>query len=338
MLYFEAGKDFDSKAFRIPFCEVTNDGVVIVGGDVRYDHSGDVGNIDIGIARSLDKGESFQDKKIILSNHRLVENSRIIDACILVARNTNRVFVFGHCIDSNNLWEDTSDPEAIDAYMVYTYSDDNGLTWSAPISLAHLKDESMVSLFPGPGKGIMMADGTLVVPCQIKTNERDGVPPIQSCIIFSKDGGESWQYGGGRVEEYSSECQAVEMAPGILMLNCRSYAGYRRVYVSDDLGQTWTPHETNNNTLIEPYACQASLDLMTRENGELCYVFCNPHSSQERAHITLQISSDAIHWECYKELVEELTYGYTCVCHEGQTIYTAVEYTGSIALYRTELK
>lgn len=338
MFYFEAEKDFGSKAFRIPFCEVTNDGVLIVGGDVRYDHSGDVGNIDLGIARSLDQGRSFQNKQIVLSNHRIVAHSRIIDGCILVNRKTNRVFVFGHCIDSNALWEQTSDPQRIDAYMVYTYSDDNGITWSAPISLAYLKDETMVSLFPAPGKGITMADGTLVVPCQIKTNETEGLPPIQSCIIVSKDGGLTWQYGGGRVPEFSSECQTVEMAPGVLMLNCRSYIGYRRVYVSHDLGVQWIPHETNSNTLIEPHACQASLDLVKCEDGTSKYVFCNPHSTSKRERITLQLSTDAVNWECYEELVAGETYGYTCVCHEAQMLYTAVEHTGSIALYRTKLE
>lgn len=330
--YFAAKEDFDSAYFRIPFCEITNNDVLIVGGDVRYDGVSDMGNIDVGIARSLDHGRTFVDKQIVLKNHREVENSRIIDACILIDRMTNRVFLFGHCINSNEFWERVSTPGQIEAYMVYKYSDDEGLTWSEEISLEHLKDDSMVSLFPAPGKGITMSNGILVVPCQIRTDEKEGRPSIQSCIIISKDHSKTWEFKGGRVEGFSSECQVVELDNGELMLNCRSYASYRCVYLSKDLGQTWGAHSTNCNTLVEPYACQASLD-KTHINEESVYVFCNPNSLQERDHITLKISQDTVNWQEARLLVEERTDGYSCICSKKDTLYIAVERTGDIQVH-----
>ena len=329
--YFKSGEDFNSKSFRIPFVEVTNNWVIIAGGDVRYDGPSDLGNISIGITRKITSESKWVHKQVVLDNHRKVENSRIIDGCILVDRSVNRTFIFGHCIDSDHLWEREKDPSNIDAYMVYTYSDDDGETWSDEISLKHLKDDTMVSLFPAPGKGIQLDDGTLVVPCQIKTNE-DNVPQIQSTLIYSKDGGQTWHHNKGRVSEFSSECQLVEIEPGKIVINCRGYCGYRRVFITEDLGTTFIPHETNCNTLIEPVACQGSLDKVSF-NGKDIYVFCNPNDSKERKNITLKYSEDLVNWNELITLVEEETYGYTCVTHHKENLYIAVERTGDMELY-----
>ena len=61
--YFRQDVDFRSQYFRIPFCDVTNNGVLIAGGDVRYAGATDFQQIDIGIARSVDFGQSWTDKK-----------------------------------------------------------------------------------------------------------------------------------------------------------------------------------------------------------------------------------------------------------------------------------
>ena len=63
-------------------------------------------------------------------------------------------------------------------------------------------------------------------------------------------------HGGG-------ECQAVQLGDGSIMLNMRNTNSaqrepYRGVYITRDLGQTWQPHPTHLNTLIEP-ACNGSL-------------------------------------------------------------------------------
>ena len=44
-------------------------------------------------------------------------------------------------------------------------STDDGLTWSAPVNLTRqVKQEAWNFTFQGPGRGITMDDGTLVVP------------------------------------------------------------------------------------------------------------------------------------------------------------------------------
>jgi len=77
------------------------------------------------------------------------------------------------------------------------------------------------------------------------------------------------------------------------MLNMRNnHELYRAVYVTKNLGETWYPHPTNRNTLIEPH-CNGSLIRFNyqqaRENKHLL-LFSNPRSQKARTHQTIQVS------------------------------------------------
>lgn len=112
--------------------------------------------------------------------------------------------------------------------------------------------------------------------------------------MTSRDHGRTWSvgnpgYSGG------NECQAALLNDGQIMLNIRNdYERYRAVVVTDDLGRTWTPHETSRNTLIEPN-CNGSLiriDWTEAGRPRNALVFSNPHSQKARTHQTLQVSLD----------------------------------------------
>jgi sialidase-1 len=64
--------------------------------------------------------------------------------------------------------------------------------------------------------------------------------------------------------------------------------------VTRDLGKTWTPHQTNRKSLIEPN-CNGSLYRFEyRQNGKVGSVllFANPHSQKRRINHTIQVSFD----------------------------------------------
>ena len=81
---------------------------------------------------------------------------------------------------------------------------------------------------PGPGVGIQLRSGRLVVPCD---NMVAGSKVQQSHVILSDDGGKTWRIGGV-VGPQCDECQVVELADGRLMLNIRSYRGDHRRLVA----------------------------------------------------------------------------------------------------------
>ena len=76
------------------------------------------------------------------------------------------------------------------------------------------------------------------------------------------------------------------------MLNCRNeaYGGKRIVYVTNDMGETWQPHESNSKTLNDP-TCQASLvSVDTKKYGRVL-LFSNPWI-HGRSNMSIRASQD----------------------------------------------
>jgi len=318
---------------RIPFCETTNSGSIIVGADLREGTTSDQAAISIGIVRSTDGGLTFGNQQIIMSHTNESEWDRVMDGTILVDRQTGRVFVFAHSIKSIDRWEKTNKIGNYPFDCVYVYSDDDGLSWSEVHSfrdILSVDDSAIVSVFGGVGHGITMSDGTLVLPIQAKMANEDYPDHynIQSGIAYSKDRGVTW-----RCESflpcYSSECMAVEYEKGKLMLNCRSYIGKRRVFTTDNLGKEWIPH-ISDQSIIEPRACQGTLHKIGRWG-----FFLNPQNEKTRSNLTLQLSNDFTSWHSILELYQERSFGYSCLCNDGYNIYAVLETMGeSIVFYR----
>jgi sialidase-1 len=204
--------------------------------------------------------------------------------------------------------------------FLITKSSDDGLTWSEPVNLTHLKKREWWLFAPAPGRGITMTDGTLVLPTQGR--DETGVP--FSNITWSKDGGKSWVTSNPATKN-TTECTVVELENGDLMLNMRDNRNRgneelngRSVFVTSDLGETWTEHPTSRKALVEP-TCMASLHKHTyydegKEKSLLLFV--NPASAFRRNNITLKVSyDDGNTWpeEQYILLDEYSGRGYSCI-------------------------
>jgi hypothetical protein len=318
----------DSGYCRIPFVEITNNGVVVAGSDFRANAS-DHTKIDIGVIRSLDNGKTWQDKQLVLTNNNVVSNSRKMDGTILINRNTNRIFVFGLVFDMTEQWQTSTSPIWD---FVYKFSDDDGQTWSTERSLKHLfnSDSSVKIAWGGVGKGITMKDGTLVLPIQI-VNTDETPYSMQSSIIVSTDGGNTWVWSGSRVPAQTSECNVVEHKTGELLLNARSDFKTRRIFTSANLGVLWEPHETDGDTLIEPN-CQASMDIVN-VSGKEYGLFLNPYASLLRENITLQATENFVNYYPVKTLNKGVTDGYGCLANYNGQIVAVIEKRGDIEFH-----
>ena len=167
-----------------------------------------------------------------------------------------------------------------------TRSDDDGLTWAKPVEITKdVKKPGWTWYATGPGVGIQLKSGRLLIPCDSKS---DGGKVRESHVILSDDGGRSWKLGGV-VGPGCNECQAVELSDGSVMLNMRTYMGNNRrlVAVSKDGGETFSP-PVPDKELIEP-VCQASiLRLGGLSDG---IAFSNP-ASLKREKMTVRLSKD----------------------------------------------
>ena len=309
-------------SYRIPGLVTLKNGDLMAVYDIRWTTSFDLqADIDIGFQVSRDGGRSWGKMKVAMDMGEYgglpKDQNGTGDPCVLVDDKTGDIYIFAiwaHGLEgSYSIFNSKTglDPSDV-AQMVMVKSTDGGRTWSKPVNLTpSVKDPSWSTIFQGPGRGITMQDGTLVVPIQIW--DKDKVP--SAGIMYSKDRGENWT-----VSEMASvnvcEDQVVEIEPGVLMLNMRNHGVAdrdRKVCLSRDLGKTWTPLAEDPvlgpvESLVEP-VCQASL-----LKAEDVLLFANPATDKARNMFTLKASRDSGRTWSYSLLLdEESGWGYSCM-------------------------
>jgi sialidase-1 len=336
-----AGQD-NCNTYRIPGLVTTNRGTLIAVYDNRYNNSKDLQeDIDIGMSRSTDGGQTWAPMKVIMDmgeyGGRPQHLNGIGDPCVLYDPVTNTLWVAALWMSGSNydqmLWWASKPGLKPDetGQLVLVKSTDDGLTWSQPINItSQIKDPSWQLLLQGPGRGITMKDGTLVFPAQFKadigTKAIDGGQySCHSTIVYSKDSGKTWKIGTG-AKSNTTEAQVVELANGSLMLNMRDdrnrsdkgATNGRAVATTSDSGKTWTTHSSSNSALPEPN-CQASIiGIDVKIDGKIQHIlfFSNPNNKNARTNMTIKASLDeGKTWpsQYQLELNAATGYGYSCM-------------------------
>lgn len=337
--------------YRIPGLTTTNEGSLLAVYDVRRDSRRDLqGNMDIGVSRSTDGGNTWEPMRIALDMGEWgglpQKFNGVSDANILVDKNTGTIYLAGlwmhGVINAEGVWQENLTEESDvwnhqwrtkgsqpglgvkqSSQFLITKSTDDGKTWSDPINLTEMcKDPKWWLWAPAPGHGITLKDGTLVMP----TQGRDENGSAFSNITYSKDGGKTWKTSKP-ASHNTTECMAVELSNGEIMLNIRdnrngenkSETNGRAIMVTDDLGETWTEHPTSHGALIEP-KCMASIHRHDYVNNEgvskHMLVFSNPNSKYKRIKQTIKVSfDDGKTWpeKYWVELDEGSGSGYSCI-------------------------
>lgn len=283
--------------YRIPGLACSNKGTLLAVFDLRHKNSGDLpADVDVGLARSIDQGKTWQKNQVILDYDKNEKDSKgngVGDPCILVDRKTGTIFVAALWSKGNRGWNGSGpglSPEETGQFVI-TKSSDDGVTWSKPINItAKIKgrDAKWRLCFQGPGSGIQLKDGTLVFPAQYR--EASGI--AHSCFIFSSDSGDTWTISSPAIpgKPPTSESQIAELNDGSLLLSMRdeSRSGKRawaRFQPDSGLaGGKWV----ENWSVVDDPTCMASL--IRHPDGLL--FFSNPSSPKQRVALTVRASSD----------------------------------------------
>jgi sialidase-1 len=271
---------------RIPaLCTVNK--TVLAFCEGRKNGRGDSGDIDLLLRRSTDGGKTWGPVQVIADDGP----NTVGNPCPVVDRKSGTIWL----LLTQNLGSDTERTiragTSKDTRRVWVMkSSDEGLTWSKPIDVTRsVKKPTWTWYATGPGCGIQLSTGRLLVPCD---HTEAGTKTNRSHVIYSDDGGATWKLGGV-LGEKTNECQVVERSDGSLLLNMRSYHGKNRraLATSKDGGLTWSP-VTLDEALIEP-VCQASLLRYDSPKGGARgrLLFANPASAR-REKLTLRLSDD----------------------------------------------
>ena len=288
---FVGGLD-DVHTYRIPALLVAPGGTLLAFCEARKVSIGDATPTDMVLKRSTDGGRIWQPMQRLVIGQ---DNEAIMNPCPVVDGNTVLLF----CTNAHKKGQRHNQ------HLLLSSTDD-GQSWTAP----RLLDESIAgyddTFVPGPGVGIRMRSGRLVVPGYTNVIAVDGTRPASySRVVYSDDHGQSWRLGQPVASPFSNESQVVELADGTLLLNWReqnhldrgAHRGCRGTAISKDGGETWSNPIFAQELNEAP--CQASLlrYSLAADGDKNRLLFSNPDAvpgpeGGERTRMTVRMSYD----------------------------------------------
>ncbi len=296
------------QSYRIPALITTQKGTVLAFVEGRKDSAADHGHNEILLRRSLDGGKTWAPVQLVVRDgtNALNNPTGVVD------RDTGTIWLLLIRTSTNKYKNDDEVAKARGRIsdMWTMQSNDEGATWVGPADItASVNRPNWNRIVPGPGVGIQMRSGRLVIPC----NHVIGDVAFNH-VIYSNDHGKTWRLGGS-TEGNTDENQIVELGDGTLLLNIRNYRekGHRGLSMSKDGGLTWSTI-TSDPTLIEP-VCQASFIRYTESPPFLKsrLLFSNPASQTERIKMTVRVSYDEGKTWPVAKLLNAGPSGYSCL-------------------------
>ena len=282
--------------YRIPSLLETRSGTLLAFAEGRRSLD-DTGDIDLVLKRSVDDGATWSPLQVVVDRGPDVAGN----PCPVVDRATGAVLL---------LFNTNPASDANQRGVWLTRSDDDGATWSAPVELtAEVKAPTWSWYAVGPGRGIQLASGRFIIPCD---HRDDATRTSASHVIFSDDGVQ-WQLGGS-IGADTDEAQVAELSDGRVLINARDLSPtHRRATArSEDQGQTWT--ETTRDPALTDPSCEGSL--LATSSG---LVFSNPDSVAplDRKRLTVRVSHD-----------DGLTWARSRVLRAGPAAYSSLAALG----------
>jgi len=287
--------------YHAPGLVVSSKGTVLAFCEARKGNCRDWTEIDLVLKRSFDNGLTWQPMQTIAHDgtHSMNQPTPVLDhetgtIWLAFCKNNQQVFV--------------------------VKSTDDGASWSRALEItAGVKDPSWSYLGSGPGHGIQLKSGRLLIPSWGDASPRPSPwPPTRadgsrtwdkvqfSFLFYSDDHGATWRHTAPLTMDLSDECEVVELEDGTVYLNARSRQGKRmRAYArSTDGGLTWSEVRFDE-TLPEP-SCQGSLIRFTDKPrfGRNRVLLFHPSSITDRSKLTMRLSYD----ECRTWPVSKIVY------------------------------
>jgi sialidase-1 len=278
---FQAGQG-GYELYRIPGLVVTSKGTLLAYCEARKGSRSDWGTIDLLFRRSTDGGKTWSDpypagrvagphtKNPVALAQKLADPDTITyNNPVAIADRQAGTVHFLFCLE----------------YMrcFYQRSDDDGVTFSKPVEITAAFEPfrekfAWKVLATGPGHGIRMTSGRLLVPVWLSTGTGGHAHrPSVVATIFSDDAGKTWKAGdivASATDPLTNpnETAAEQLCDGQVVLNIRSESkeNRRAVAFSKDGSSSWS-RPAFDDALAEPVCF-----------GSLCRLSAKPADDRDR--------------------------------------------------------
>ncbi len=286
---FKAGAD-GVHTYRIPSLLVTANGTLLAFAEARKFSALDASPTDMVLKRSFDNGDTWEPLQIVLPG---IGEEAIMNPCPVI--DGGEVLLF--CMNAHKTAE-------FRHRHLLLRSRDDGATWSEAQDLTDSTVNGDDAFIPGPGVGIRMRTGRLVIPGY--SIIRDAAGERCDCrgrVLYSDDHGRSWYLGDMVSGDNTNESQVVELGDGSLLLSSRiqkqhpHHPGCRSLAVSRDGGATWD--ESFLKPELNEMPCQGGFIRfeVPDGSGRALLLFSNPDArldleGSSRTRMTVKISED----------------------------------------------
>ncbi|QUW78211.1 exo-alpha-sialidase [Streptomyces mirabilis] len=250
---FRASQDPGYACFRIPAVVRSTHGTLLAFAEGRVHDCGDAGDIDIVVKRSTDGGRTWGPLQVVNEGAGDTHGN----PAPIVDRETGRI-VLAETYNTGR-----TDGRGCDVPCDRTphlqYSDDDGLSWSAPRDLSSeiLPPDWNSWYATGPVHGIQLTRGRhagrLAFGVNTETWNGSRVTANNAALITSDDGGDHWRIGAsdswpiaddGTFRQKPSELTLTQRADGSVLVSGREQdgtdLGHRTQTVSRDGGDSFT--------------------------------------------------------------------------------------------------
>lgn len=288
--FFERTDVFEEKtagfvSYRIPGIVVTPRGTVLAYCEARKNSGADWGEIEIHLRRSTDGGRTFGPVRQVahrgprLPRHPVAlahksgrPGDQTVNNPVAIAARDGTVH-FLYCVEYQRAF--------------YQRSVDDGLTWSDPVEITGAFESlkgawNWKTLATGPGHGIELRSGRLVVPVWIALARSGPHGEGAGATIYSDDAGRTWRAGAIAVPNDAttpgtSETAVAELSDGRVVLHARTRAAPNRkvVVISPDGAAGWSRPEFAE-ALLEPVCMSGLLAYPNVGDGRTRLLFSNP--------------------------------------------------------------
>lgn len=271
----------DVARYRIPGMVVTKSGTVLAYSEARRNDSKDWGEIEVHLRRSTDGGKTWMAPQHIAHKGARVEGNphaktsggereQTVNNPVAIVDHTTGAVEMLYCINY--------------ARCFSMRSTDDGQTWSESVEITAAfepfrKQYPWKVIATGPGHGIQLGSGRLVVPVWLAYGKEGAHAPSAAATIYSDDHGRTWKSGDlclPNEGEFGNpnETTIVELSDGRVTLIARSVSNANRklLTTSADGATGWTK-PVFHPQLWEPI-CMASV--VRHPSGAL--LFSNPHT------------------------------------------------------------